>query len=245
MTESAVKERLRQQPGRIKTDPAICGGRPHIHRKYIEVIDVMNMLEAGDTSADIVKKYPKITEQDINACRAYQATLIVKTLSKQFAQAGQKPFFMLDENTSYFMLPEVIKMFGPSSHVFAEGLFSENNDDEKHIWAHMVEKGYRAILTMDNDFKRISLTQRHRLAEQHGSLHECPDHVPTVISIPTDNNQDSILRLLEKYQDDIRTLTEQKSVFFAVLTEDGLVIPPYRDFHSHLTPDNCPLLSPS
>ena len=232
MTEPAVKERLRQQPGRIKTDPAICGGRPHIHRKFIDVLTVMKMLEDGRSDKAILHRYPNMNEQDIDACRAYQASLISKTLKAEFSKNTQ-PFFMLDENTSYFMLPDVTRIFGASSHVFAEGLVGENNDDEKNIWKHMVDHGYRAILTMDNDFKRISLTQRHRIAEENGSVHNYGGHLPSVISLPGTNNAKGVVRLLEKHQDAIREFVEQKSVLFAVLTEQGLVMPPFCSPKAH------------
>ncbi len=232
MTESVAKERLRKQPGRIKTDPAICGGRPHIHRKFIDVITVMKMLEDGRSDQAILQKYPKMNELDIDACRSYQASLINKTLKAEFTPASQ-PFFMLDENTSYFMLPAVTRIFGNSSHVFAEGLVGENNDDEKNIWKHMVDHGYRAILTMDNDFKRISLNQRHRIAEQHGSVHEYDGHIPSVIALPGTNNAKQVVKMLEKHQDIIREFVEQKSVMFATLTEQGLIMMPYCSPKSH------------
>lgn len=232
MTEAIVKERLRKQPGRIKTDPEICGGRPHIHRKFIDVLTVMKMLEDGRSAHAILQKYPKMNEQDIDACRAYQASLISKTLKAEFSKNAQ-PFFMLDENTSYFMLPEVTRIFGASSHVFAEGLVGENNDDEKNIWKHMVDHGYRVILTMDNDFKRISLTQRHRIAEENGSIHNYEGHIPSVIALPGMNNARDVVRLLEKHQEAIRDFVEQKSVLFATLTEQGLIMPPYCSPTSH------------
>ncbi len=239
MTESVAKERLRKQPGRIKTDPAICGGRPHIHRKFIDVITVMKMLEDGRSDQAILQKYPRMNEQDIDACRSYQASLINRTLKAEFAPASQ-PFFMLDENTSYFMLPDVTRIFGNSSHVFAEGLVGENNDDEKNIWKHMVDHGYRAILTMDNDFKRISLTQRHRISEQHGSVHEYDGHLPSVIALPGTNNRRAVVKMLEKHQGAIREFVEQKSVMFATLTEQGLIMMPYCSPKSHLLQHTIP-----
>lgn len=232
MHESTVKERLRQQPGRIKTDPAICGGRPHIHRKEIDVLAVLKMLEDGRSDKAILQKYRKMNEQDLDACRAYQATVISKTLKAAFKGSAQ-PFFMLDENTSYFMLPDVVRIFGPSSHVFAEGLIGDRNDDEKDIWSHMVENKYRVILTMDNDFKRISISQRHRIAEENGSVHDYDGHIPSVISLPGLNNAKDVIRLLEKHQDAIREFVEQKSILFAVLTEAGLVVPPYCSPRAH------------
>jgi uncharacterized protein (DUF433 family) len=58
---------------RITIDPAQCGGRPCIRGMRIRVIDVIELLAAGNTPADIVRDFPYLEPEDIVASLRYAA----------------------------------------------------------------------------------------------------------------------------------------------------------------------------
>ena len=62
---------------RISTNPKICHGQPCIKGTRIMIYLILELLEAGKTSAEILKDYyPHLTELDIRACLQYSASLI-------------------------------------------------------------------------------------------------------------------------------------------------------------------------
>ena len=58
---------------RIHTDPAICGGRPHIRGTRVRVSDILDLLASGVFPADILADYPYLSETDLQAALAYGA----------------------------------------------------------------------------------------------------------------------------------------------------------------------------
>ena len=61
---------------RITVDPEQCGGRPCIRGMRIRVVDVLQMLAAGDTAEDILAAYPYLEPEDISAALLYAARRI-------------------------------------------------------------------------------------------------------------------------------------------------------------------------
>ncbi|MGR3301869.1 MAG: DUF433 domain-containing protein [Candidatus Scalindua sp.] len=62
---------------RIEATPDICHGQPCIKGTRIMVYIIIELLEFGLTSDDIIKDYyPNITKEDIKQCLHYAATLI-------------------------------------------------------------------------------------------------------------------------------------------------------------------------
>ena len=62
---------------RIEATPDICHGQPCIKGTRIMVYIIIELLESGLTSDDIIKDYyPNITKEDIKQCLHYAATLI-------------------------------------------------------------------------------------------------------------------------------------------------------------------------
>ena len=55
----------------ITVDPAIRSGKPCIRGMRITVGDVLEYLGGGMTTAEILKDFPYLTEEDIRACLAY------------------------------------------------------------------------------------------------------------------------------------------------------------------------------
>ncbi len=58
---------------RITFDPNQCGGRPCIRGMRIRVQDVLGMLAAGVSEAEILKDFPYLESDDIRACLEYAA----------------------------------------------------------------------------------------------------------------------------------------------------------------------------
>jgi len=53
---------------RITIDSNICNGKPTIRGKRITVQTILEFLSAGDTREDILKQYPTLEPEDIDAC---------------------------------------------------------------------------------------------------------------------------------------------------------------------------------
>ena len=58
---------------RITTDPDQCGGRPCVRSQRIRVTDVLELLAAGESFAQILTEYPYLEAEDISACLLYAA----------------------------------------------------------------------------------------------------------------------------------------------------------------------------
>ena len=59
---------------RITVDPDMCGGRPCIRGQRIRVVDVLEMLAAGEQEDTILEDFPYLERDDIRACLLYAAT---------------------------------------------------------------------------------------------------------------------------------------------------------------------------
>lgn len=58
---------------RITIDPEQCGGRPCIRGMRIRVLDVLELLAAGETQDQILSDYPYLEPDDIAASLLYAA----------------------------------------------------------------------------------------------------------------------------------------------------------------------------
>lgn len=58
---------------RITFNPNQCGGRPCIRGMRIRVKDVLDMLAAGAAETEILKSYPYLEREDIQAALEYAA----------------------------------------------------------------------------------------------------------------------------------------------------------------------------
>ena len=61
---------------RITIDPRLCNGKPTIRGLRITVGTIMEFLTAGDTKEEILKHYPDLEPEDINACMRFATQLI-------------------------------------------------------------------------------------------------------------------------------------------------------------------------
>jgi uncharacterized protein (DUF433 family) len=58
---------------RITVNPAQCGGRPCIRGMRIRVVDILEMLAGGMTTAQILADYEELESADVEAAIAYSA----------------------------------------------------------------------------------------------------------------------------------------------------------------------------
>lgn len=63
-------------PDRITSEPAKFGGRPCIRGLRIRVIDVLELLAAGLSQADVLAELPDLEPEDISAALKFAASRI-------------------------------------------------------------------------------------------------------------------------------------------------------------------------
>jgi uncharacterized protein (DUF433 family) len=56
---------------RITVNPQVFGGKPIIRGRRLAVEHVLGMLGAGDTIDDILRAYPALEREDVQACLIY------------------------------------------------------------------------------------------------------------------------------------------------------------------------------
>lgn len=61
---------------RITIKPDICNGKPTIRGKRITVQTILEFLSAGDSKEELLKQYPSLEPEDINACIRFAAELM-------------------------------------------------------------------------------------------------------------------------------------------------------------------------
>ncbi len=62
----------------IVSDPDICNGKPTIKGTRITVQSVMSFILAGDTDEDVLEGYPRMTADDLQACKEFTSILFEK-----------------------------------------------------------------------------------------------------------------------------------------------------------------------
>jgi uncharacterized protein (DUF433 family) len=70
---------------RIKSDPAILGGKPIIRGLRIRVADVLGYLAGGETREAILEEFEELEDEDITAALRFAADLISKNPTVQIA----------------------------------------------------------------------------------------------------------------------------------------------------------------
>lgn len=61
---------------RITSDPAILGGKPIIRGTRISVAMILEWIASKATTADIIRKHPHLTEEDVEQALGYAAASI-------------------------------------------------------------------------------------------------------------------------------------------------------------------------
>ena len=58
---------------RITVDPEVCGGRPCLRGLRVRVADILALLAAGSSRAEILADFPYLENEDITAALEYAA----------------------------------------------------------------------------------------------------------------------------------------------------------------------------
>jgi uncharacterized protein (DUF433 family) len=66
---------------RIEINDSICNGKPIIRGKCITVQTILEFLSAGESAEEILRQYPSLETDDINACLQFAAELMKKNYS--------------------------------------------------------------------------------------------------------------------------------------------------------------------
>jgi uncharacterized protein (DUF433 family) len=61
---------------RITIDPEVCNGKPTLRRKRITAQTILEFLSAGESREEILRQYPSLESEDIDACLAFAAWLM-------------------------------------------------------------------------------------------------------------------------------------------------------------------------
>lgn len=61
---------------RITIDDKLCNGKPTIRGKRITVQTILEFLGAGETKEEILKQYPSLVSEDIDACLRFASDLM-------------------------------------------------------------------------------------------------------------------------------------------------------------------------
>lgn len=67
---------------RITVNPKIFGGKPIIRGRRLAVEHVLGMLAAGDTPEMLLKGYPWLESEDIQACLVYAYRIVGRERAK-------------------------------------------------------------------------------------------------------------------------------------------------------------------
>lgn len=73
---------------RIVIDPEILVGKPIIKGTRLAVELIIDLLGQGWTEADVLRNYPGVTREDIQACLAYASTVLRAEKVYPFAVPG-------------------------------------------------------------------------------------------------------------------------------------------------------------
>jgi uncharacterized protein (DUF433 family) len=73
--EEHMRKRIngKSGPSRISANRRVCGGVPCVRGTRIPVHVILDFLSAGDSIERLLKGYPTLTREDIQACLAYAA----------------------------------------------------------------------------------------------------------------------------------------------------------------------------
>jgi uncharacterized protein (DUF433 family) len=71
MSGESLSTRERDLLARITSEPGKCGGRPCIRGLRIRVSDVLDLLAAGLTTAQVVEELPVLETDDVHAALSF------------------------------------------------------------------------------------------------------------------------------------------------------------------------------
>lgn len=79
---------MRYLADRITIDPDMLGGKPAVRGMRISVQTVLEFLGAGEDSAEILRQYPFLEQEDLTACLAF-AAMVVEDMTPVYRRLAQ------------------------------------------------------------------------------------------------------------------------------------------------------------
>ena len=79
---------MRYIADRITIDPDMLGGKPAVRGMRISVQTVLEFLGAGEDSAEILRQYPFLEQEDLTACLAF-AAMVVEDMTPVYRRLAQ------------------------------------------------------------------------------------------------------------------------------------------------------------
>ena len=76
-------EKLSFFDGKITIDADVCNGKPTIRGQRIAVQTILEFLSAGESDEEILRQYPTLTQEDIQASLAFATQLMGQEYSLQ------------------------------------------------------------------------------------------------------------------------------------------------------------------
>ena len=70
-----------QLPKRITIDDRICNGKPVIRGMRITAQTILEFLMAGTPEEEVLKQYPTLEKEDLEACRQFALALLGNSFS--------------------------------------------------------------------------------------------------------------------------------------------------------------------
>jgi uncharacterized protein (DUF433 family) len=60
---------------RVRVDPTVCSGRPHIHGTSVRIAVILDALSEGLSPREVLDHYPDLVPDDLRAALAYACKL--------------------------------------------------------------------------------------------------------------------------------------------------------------------------
>ena len=189
---------------RIRTD---FEGELYLCNGDVKVRDVLAALDEGLSRRDVLKRFKKLSENDIYTCKA-MATMVMQDRPEYQRNrlngghpAGdlRSPIKILfDENLSWKIIPELATGDHEVSHILLEDMGGSRDID---IWNKFQSNGSRAvIITKDDDFIALAEIFAMQAMIKHGRTHgvEIEDQ-PFVVHVNIKkNDKDDVIAAFQR-----------------------------------------------
>ncbi len=177
------------------------GGELVLSRSMTPLGPVLESLSGRKTDADLFQLHEGIKPEEIKAARAYACRFGTDVRNPAPLPEGGKSL-LLDENITYGLLPLASRLFGPASHVEAEGLSRQNPGRELHrkkidreICLFAIANRFAGILTCDSDFAHMFRQPDHPVRQLRVFMMPHGKNLDTLSQIVI-NNSGAISRAL-------------------------------------------------
>jgi uncharacterized protein (DUF433 family) len=166
-------------PRRVFELSAAMGGKFTLRDTGVTVEEILSALDQQG-EPQVLKQFGKqgITVKDIETCLAIAAHSMPDR--KEFLQngLGSDVHILFDENTPYRIIPKIINETSRLVHISFERLTTFS---DPAIWRYARNHGFKALVTNDSDFLRITELEILDRIKDSGSFDVKIDDLPLVV----------------------------------------------------------------